>query len=190
MSDLLERLEEHEFPTVDVRICLKPKLIDARDAAMARVASAQREKKQAAADDRMAAPPVSPALAEAIAAVRDINDQIQAASITLRITGVNRLTYNRFVLACPPRKGKQEPFDATKFFMHVARQTARYVDAHDETHEISDAEWQSIDAKISDGEYDRIAQAVITVNRTVGAQDVSFFANGSETTPDSSETSD
>lgn len=190
MSDLLERLEEHEFPTEDVRICLKPKLIAARDDAMARVAAAKRDKQQPAEDDRMVAPAVSPALAAAIAAVKAANDAIQAASITLRITGVDRLTYNRYVLANPPRKGKAEPFDSSKFFMYVVMRTAVYVDAHEETHEILDAEWASIDKKLTDGEYDRLAQAVINVNRTVGATDVSFFVNGSETTPDSSETSD
>lgn len=190
MSDLLERLEEHEFPTEDVRICLKPQLLTERDEAMTRVASANRERKQTTEDDRMVAPPVSPALAAAIAAVKDINDKIQAASITLRITGVDRLKYNRFVLANPPRKGKGEPFDPSTFFIYVAKQTAAYVDAQGETHEVTDAEWASIDKKLNDGEHDRIAQAVINVNRTVGAQDVSFFVNGSETTPDSSETSD
>jgi len=157
---------------------------------MARVASANREKQQATDDDRMVTPAVSPALAEAVAAVEDVNDAIQAASIRLRITGVDRLKYNRFMLATPPRKGKAEAFDPTTFYLYVARKTAVYVDAHGETHEISDDEWDSIDKKLSDGEYDRLARAVLNVNRAVGAQDVSFFVNGSETTPDSSETSE
>jgi hypothetical protein len=73
--------------------------------------------------------------------------------------------------------------------MHVARKTGTYVDSTGETHEITPDEWESIDKKLSDGEHDRIAEAVIKVNRAVGAQDPSFFVNGSETTPDSSETS-
>ena len=191
MSDLLERYEEHEFPVEDVRICLKPSLIDARDDAMARVAAVNRASKSpAVADDRMAAPAASPALAEAIAAVKKINDDIQAASITLRIKGVNRLTWNRFVLANPPRRNRQESFDSTKFFIYAAKQTATYVDAAGAEHEILPEEWDVIESKLSDGEHDRIAEAVVKVNRSVGAQDVSFFANGSETTPDSSETSE
>lgn len=190
MSDLLERLEEHEFPTEDVMLCLKPKLLAARDAAMARVASANREKQQTTEDDRMVSPAVSVALAEAVAAVKAANDDIQAASITLRITGVDRLKYNRFILANPSRKGKAEAFNPATFYIYVARQTAVYVDAQGETHEISDDEWAVIDKKLSDGEYDRLARAILNVNRAVGAQDISFFVNGSETTPDSSETSE
>lgn len=188
MSDLLDRLEEHQFPTEDVRICLKPQLFEERDAAMARVAANKTASR--VEDNRMVAPAVSAALAAALDTVKDLNDQIQAASITLRITGVDRLTYHRFVLANPPRRGKSEAFDSSKFFMHVARKTGTYVDAAGDTHEITPDEWESIDKKLSDGEHDRIAQAVIKVNRSVGAQDPSFFVNGSETTPDSSETSD
>lgn len=194
MSDLLDRLDEHEFPTADVLLCLKPKLIEKRDAAMARVASANRtrttDKPDAVDDDRMATPAVSPALAEAIAAVEAVNDEIIAASITLRITGVDRLQWNRFMLANPPRRGKAEAFDPTTFYMYVAKKTATYVDANDEIHDVTADEWTTIDAKLADGEYDRLAQAILKVNRSVGAQDVSFFANGSEKTPDSSEISE
>lgn len=188
MSDLLDRLEEHQFPFEDVPICLKPQLFDERDAAMARVAANKSASR--VEDNRMVAPAVSAALTAALDDVKDLNDQIQAASITMRITGVDRLTYNRFVLANPPRRGKNETFDPTKFFMHVARKTGSYVDAAGETHEITSDEWAVIDQKISDGEYDRLAEAVIKVNRSVGAKDPRFFANVSETTPDSSETSD
>lgn len=191
MSDLLDRYEEHEFPTKDVPICLKPNLIHARDEAMGRVASATRNKRpDRVEDDRMVAPAASPALAKALADVEAINAQIQAASITLRIKGVDRLTYNRFVLACPPRRGRQETFDPSKFFIHAAKKTATYVDALGAEHPITPEEWDVIESKLSDGEHDRVAEAVIEVNRSVGAQDVSFFVNGSETTPDSSETSD
>lgn len=190
MSDLLSRLDQHEFPTKDVPLCLKPKLIAERDEAMSRVASARRAQTQPTGDDRMVAPATSPALAAAIADVKAVNDQIQAASVVIRLTGVDRLTYNRFVLACPPRKGKAEPFDPSKFFMHVARQTGAYVDREGNPHPITSEEWDAIDKKLGDGEHDRIAEAIIEVNRSVGAQDVSFFVNGSETTPDSSETSD
>lgn len=194
MSDLLDKLEEHEFPTEDVRICLKPKLLTEREAAMARVSRAQQKRtKSSVEDDRLgapAAPAVNPAVAEAIAAVTKLNEQIQAASITIRIVGVDRLKYNRYVLANPPRRGKNEPYDSSKFYMYVAKETGVYVDAAGDTHPITADEWSSIDTKLSDGEHDRVAQAVLNVNRTVGAQDVSFFVNGSETTPDSSETSD
>lgn len=198
MSDLLEKAEKHEFPWKDVPLCMKPKLVEERDAAMARVASAQRQKTKATVDDdRLATPAaiVSPALAEAIAEVTRLDEEIQASLITLRIVGVDRVKYNKFMLANPPRRGKPESFDSSKFFMYVARRTALYVDDSGETHEITPQEWDVLDPDggggiIGDGEHDRIAQAVIDVNRTAGAADVGFFGRVSETTPDSSETSD
>lgn len=198
MSDLLQKAEQHEFPHADVQLCMKPALIKERDQAMARVASAKTPQKSKVEDDRLATPAatgVSPALAAAIAEVKELNDQIQAASITLRIVGVDRVKYNRFMLANPPRKGRNEAYDSSKFFMYVARQTAVYVDSNDETHPITPQEWDVLDPQggggiIGDGEHDRIAQAVIDVNRVVGSVDPSFFVNGSETIPDSSETSD
>jgi hypothetical protein len=200
MSDLLEKAEQHEFPFKDVFLCMKPRLITERDAAMAHVAAAQRQKtKPTVDDDRLATPApatlTSPAVAEAIAEVTRLNDEIQKSLITLRIVGVDRQNYHRFQLANPPRRGKSEVFDGSTFFMYVARQTALYVDDNGDTHPISDEEWAVLDPKggggiIGDGEHDRIAEAVIEVNRTVGATDVRFFANVSETTPDSSETSD
>ncbi|WP_449407997.1 hypothetical protein [Microbacterium maritypicum] len=198
MSDLLDKASKHKFPHRDVPICTDPDLIVERDQAMARVATAKSvpSKPTDTGDDRMvtSAPTVSPQLAAAVAEVKRINDEIQAATIVLRITGVNRVKYNRFMLANPPRKGRNEAFDPQKFFPYVARQTAVYVDNTGATHEITPEEWERLDDPkgdgiLGDGEFDRIAEAIIEVNRTVGATNVSFFANGSETTPDSSETS-
>lgn len=203
MSDLLQKAEKHSFPYKDVPLCMTPELITARDEAIARVVRARAKTPQppTVVDDRMADPApapshaVSPALAAAIADVERINNEIQAATIKLRIVGVDRVKYNRFVLANPPRRGKNEAFNSSEFFMYVARKTAVYVDDNGATHPISPEEWDVLDPKdgggiIGDGEHDRIAQAVLDVNRTVGAKDVSFFANVSETTPDSSETSE
>ena len=196
MSDLLEKAEKHEFPHKDVSLCMKPQLIEARDAAMARVAANKRTSKPAVTDERMAdpAPMTSPALVDALAEVQRLEAEIQANLITLRIVGVDRVKYNRFMLANPPRRGKNETYDSSTFFMNVARATALYVDDRGETHAITPEEWDVLDPKggggiIGDGEHDRIAQAVIDVNRTAGTQDVRFLGRGSETTPDSSEIS-
>lgn len=179
MSNLLNRLAERRMPQKDVRICLDLTLLAERDNAMADVA---RIRRQQDADQRMV---VGPDLARARAAVADIEDRIKHASIVLRITGVDRTTYNRYVLECPPRKGRQESFDSSRFFMHVARETATYVDENGDEHPMNSAEWEAIDKQITDGEHDRIAEAVIEVNRTVGGTDIAFLSDGSATTRDS-----
>lgn len=185
MSDLLDRLEEREMPFKDVPICLKLNLLRERDEAIATVDRIYRQQK---ADQRMSGD--AAALAAAKEAAAAVDEKIRAASITIRVTGVDRTTYNRFLLANPPRKGRQEPFNSATFFMHVAKVTGVYVDSAGGVHEMTAEEWEKIDSTITDGEHDRIASAVIEVNREVGATDIGFFAGSSVTTPASSETSE
>lgn len=178
MSNLSDRLSTRKMPHKDVAICLDLDLLAERDEAMTRV------RPSAVQDDRMVAVSSS-----AKARVSELEEQIRAASITLRIKGVDRLTYNRWLVECPPRKGKQEPYDSNKFFMHAAKNSAVYIDESGAEAEIDAEDWATIDKMITDGEHDRIAKAVLHVNRSVGAVDVSFFVTASETTRGSSETS-
>jgi len=180
MSNLMSRLDERVMPSKTVRICLDLNLLAERDAAMAAVASAYNQTKD---DERMAGG--NPHLAAARAAVDEAEARIREKSIRIRITGVDRTTYNRFMLACPPRKGRQESFDSSKFFMYVARETGEYIDEHDQAHEILAEEWNKIDKTITDGEHDRIAQAVVEVNRGAGGSDIDFLDVASATTRDS-----
>jgi hypothetical protein len=185
MSDLDSLLDQRKMPTEDVRICLDLNLLAERDRAMADV---NREYAKTKNDDRMVSN--TAALNKARETVADVEARIREKSFLIRVTGVDRTRYNQFMLECPPRKGKAEPFDTSKFYMHVARKTGVYVDREGAEHEISAAQWERIDKTITDGEHDRIAKAVIEVNRSAGGQDVAFLGDDSETTPDSSETSD
>ena len=180
MSNLLSRLESRKMPHRDVAICLDLNLLNRLNEALRRVVDANTAQ---AKDQRSVA---SPELRAARAEVADAKAAIRDASITIRITGVDRNTYNQFLLDCPPRKGHQEMYDPNIFFMHVARQTGQYVDENGNVHEMTDEEWELVDSKITDGEHDRIASAVIEVNRTVGSNNIDFFETASETTRDSS----
>lgn len=180
MSNLLQRLEDRKMPTKDVAICLDLNLLAERDQAMAALAGANRNR---ANDDRMAGD--SPAVTAARAAVADLDARIREASVIIRITGVDRTTYNRWISQCPPRKGVQESFNSSTFFMHAARHSGQYVDEHGEAHEMTEAEWDAIDERITDGEHDRIAKAVIAVNREAGGSEIPFSVSGSATTRDS-----
>lgn len=179
MSNLSNLLDKRTMPHKDVQICLNLDLLDQRDEAMKAIKPAR----LAVNDDRLVTPPT-----KASERVAELEKQIREQSITLRITGVDRITYNQWLVQCPPRRGKQEPFDSTKFFMHAAKNSAVYLDG-DTEHEISAEEWAQIDKMLTDGEHDRIAQAVVHVNRSVGAVDVGFFGNDSEMTRDSFGTS-
>lgn len=185
MSDLLGRLSGHKMPHEDVAICLDLNLLKKRDEATANVAREYRKMKET---DRMVSSSKSLTVAKNNAA--DVDQQIRDASIVLRITGVNRETYNRLMNECPPRKGKQEAFNSSTFFLHVAKHSATYVDAAGDVHPISKDEWVEIDKIITDGEHDRLASAVIAVNREAGGQAIPLSVSVSEMTHDSSETSD
>lgn len=185
MSDLLSRLESRKMPSEDVLICLDFDLLNARDEAMKAVASAQSVARIArpADDERMVAAKEPDNVTAAKKRVAELEAQIRDASMTLRIRGVDRLTYNGWMLACPPRKGRdQGAFNPTTFYLHAAKNSAVYVDLDGAEHEISDDEWAVIDKQLTDGEYDRIAQAVVNVNRTSGQVDVAPFVSASEMT--------
>jgi hypothetical protein len=183
-SDLDSQLDEREMPTEDVRICLKLNLIEERDAAMADVARIQR---QTTSDQRMVGD--GQAIESAKARVAELEQQIAAKSITLRLTALDRHEYNRVALANPPRKGYQEAFNSSTFFFEVAKKSGRYVDHAGAEHAVTADQWKRIDKALTDGEYDRLAQAVIKVNRTVGGSSIDFLGDASATTPASSETS-
>ncbi|RCL91792.1 MAG: hypothetical protein DBW62_00620 [Microbacterium sp.] len=185
MSELDDQLDDWEYPTRDVPICLKPDLIRERDRAMSELDAAtrrERESTQMVVDKT----PVK----EARARVEALEKLIRQKSITIRLTGVDRHTYASYLLLAPPRQGKREIYDPTKFFMVVARKTGKHVGKDGALHDISDEQWERIDAKIDDGTHDRIAEAVLEVNRTVGGSNIDFLGSASATTPDSSETSD
>src|SRR5690606_3902667 len=170
------------MPHKDVPICLNMDLLEERDDAMRALDSAARASKSQD-DDRMVSRE-TPAVAEARAHVNALDQQIRDASIVLRVYGVDRHTYNQWLVDCPPAKGKQGQFNPSTFYLHAAKNSAKYVDENGTEHEITDEEWSQLD-KMTDGEHDRLAQAVLHVNRSVGQVDVSFFGNASEMTRDS-----
>ena len=196
-DELDDLLDERRLPTKDVPICLDLTLIAARDRAMSEVARSAK-----ALDDAKRPDPDAPmaggslasakrALDKANAAVADLEKQIREKSFVIQITGVDRTAYNRLLLECPPRPGHRETFDPTKFYMHAASKTAKFVSKLDGSlKDISAKQWERIDKTITDGEHERIAAAVIEVNRAVGGMDVGFFGSDSDTTTDSAETSD
>lgn len=185
MSDLDALLDGREMPHKDVPICLKLDLLEQRDEAMRELDAAARASKQ---DDRMVSRETTD-VAAARTRVNALDQQIRDASIILRVYGVDRHVYNQWLVECPAPKGKTGTFDPSTFYLHAAKNSAVYVDKSGAEHDITPGQWVKLD-KMTDGEHDRLAQAVLHVNRSVGQVDVSFFGNVSEMTRDSSETSE
>ena len=179
MSNLTARLAGRKPAVKDVPICLNLALLDERDTAMRELDAAARTEKNSG--ERMVAGGATKAAREKVA---ELDEQIRAESIIIRTKGVGRETYNRWLVECPPKKGQPGTFDPSTFYMHAAQQSAVYVDEQGVEHDISAEDWATIDRDITDGEHDRLAQAVIHVNREVGGFDPSFFVTGSDTTRD------
>ena len=79
--------------------------------------------------------------------------------------------YNALVLEHPAREGVDEVFDSSTFFEAAARATAVEVTATG-TVPIPDEDWDEFISGLTDGEYDRLAGAVVQVNRNLATVDI------------------
>lgn len=187
MSAFGKRLQQKKFSHRDVPICLNPDTLKVRDEAEHAVRQALLGQSRVK-DDRLGAG--EPAeVAAARKRLAEAEEAVRAESVILRFTAVPYAEYNQFMVDNPPREGKNESFNPKTFFMYVARKTGQYVDESGKVHDISAAEWDEFEKSLTDGEHDRIANAVIELNRTEGARRLDFLSSASAATTDSSGTS-
>lgn len=176
---LSEKLAKRTFPTKDVQLCLDAALSAERDALMAELSAARKK-----SDARLSS--TSKGLTKQVA---ELEDQMRAATITIRITGMPFAEYNKIMRAHPPRSGRQEVFDPETFYPDVAYKAGSLVEG-DQVTKLSEsprAEWDELMGVLTDGEFDALALAVNSVNRTLSG--VGFLGRSSEQTDDSDETS-
>jgi len=185
MTSLDDLLAVKKFPTQDVTFCMDAGLEAARDAAMKDLNRAVSAEKN---DPRLTA---APGRAER-ARVAEIEAEMKDKSVTIRFTGVSFGKYNEFLRRNPARKGKErvETYNPETFFMYVARETGKFVDSTGGEHDITKDQWDKIEAGLTDGQHDRLAQAIHNVNRVAGTKGVDFLSSNSPVTPDSGETSE
>lgn len=185
MSKLSSKLSKQKFAHRDITICLDGELSVKRDAAMAAYSAALQQGEN---DSRLT---LKPGKTEG-ELVDLIEDEMRDKSITLRFTAVSFGEWNKYIIQNPPRKGNvqdaQLGYNSQTFFMHAARKTGTAVDG-DSTEEITSDEWGQIEAALTDGDHDRIAGALIEINRREGQRGVDFLSQGSKPTRDSEETS-
>lgn len=184
MSKISKKKSERKFPFRDVTLCLNGELIDERDQAQKAlnlvISQAQPQKRlrssEVGVDERRR--------------IEEIEDAMRDASVTIRITGVPFGDYNKMMAANPPREGHEELFNPGTFFLYVAKRTGQSVEDDGTLEEITPEEWEFIEATLTDGEHDRLASAVVQVNRTAGARGVDFLSRSSGATSSSDEISE
>lgn len=177
---LNDKLASKKFPHRDVRICVDGELSAEWSEAMATLVAAERDAeraKEGQGDSRLS----GGAVGKARSVLAAVEERMQGALVTIRITAVPFGEYNKFLTQNPPRKGKNESFDPTTFYMFVARRTGQYVGDDGALEAISKEQWDAIEESMTDGDYDRIAQAVVAVNRSDSARGVDFLSSNSGT---------
>ena len=191
MSELSNKTAGAKAAFEDVTICLDGSLArqleDAQNAVRRAVAGAVSADK-GAKDSRLAK--AGESLKAAQKAVEDAEAAIRAAAIKIRIFAVSFGEYNKFVIQNPPRKGQDESMNPQTFFIFVARRTGKYVADDGTIQDMSKEEWDDIEGSLSDGDHDRLAQAIVIVNRQDSTRGVDFLSQGSVKTENFSENSE
>lgn len=101
------------------------------------------------------------------ARVKELEKQIADASVTIRITGMPWGEYNELQSAHPPVEGSGTAFNPETFFAAAAKATAEEVTGKS-TVPVPDEDWDEFVEGLTDGEFERLAGAVMQVNRNVG----------------------
>lgn len=112
-----------------------------------------------ASHDRMAAVP------ENDPAVKGLAKRVAEASVTLRIYAMPWTEYNALVVRHPAREGVDEQFNSMTFFPDAAKATAVEVTEKSEI-PVHEDDFDELLAGMSDGEFDRLAGAVVLANRS------------------------
>lgn len=109
------------------------------------------------------------------ARVKELEKAVRDASVTIRISSLPWSDYNALIAEHPPRDGVDETFNSSTFFEAAARATAVEVTATS-TVPIPDEDWDEFVNGLTDGEYDRLAGAVVQVNRNLATVDIAPLA--------------
>ena len=191
MSALSDKLAAKKFPSKDVTICLDAGLSAERESASEELVAAERGLRAAArtveegvGDTRLAANPVKAAekkVAAAETGVQHVEDRMRPVSVTIRFTAVPFGEWNKFIIQNPPRKGKDEVFNPSTFWLHAARRTGKYVTDSGEVEDISKEEWDELEASLTDAEHDRLAATLYSINKAE-TRGINFLSSSSEKT--------
>lgn len=107
--------------------------------------------------------------------VKELEKQVKDASVTIRISSLPWDQYNALMLEHPARDGHDEQFNASTFFAAAAKATAVEV-TEKSTVPIPEEDWDEFLDGLTDGEYDRLAGAVVQVNRNLATVNTVPFA--------------
>lgn len=199
MSKIKDRLKKTTYKSTRVEICLDGELRDERDRAVAEVrdagvaARAHDEKaKQDAADDRLAqTPEVEIRLQRALDRVRELDALIVSKLLVIEVRAMPGDEFARLkrkfpVPDRPSPADRSAGFNTEAVALTALPESGFYVEGEgdDETIEaLTESDVQELRKTITDGDFDRLRLAVLTLNGVDGFQGVGHLKAASSVTP-------
>ncbi len=188
MGALADKIATASYPTKDVELVLDAQLSNLRNTAMSALVTAQNARKNVAEGGNVKG--ADKAVRDAQKAVASVEEQMRDAVLRIRFTALPHKAYSERVRANPPRKGKQELFNPETLFLDIARRSGQLVENDGNLVPLDGADWESLEAILTDGEIGVIATAVHSINVGTGRSGVGFLSRASATTTDSAATSE
>jgi hypothetical protein len=181
-------LDESDFAFRDVPICLKRSARSRWDALQAELLEMTNliEGTRDASGKVQATAGRIAARAELATRVRDIEEEIRDNTVVFRIVGMPFPEYNAILIDHPPRDGNM--VDRAVGY-NVATFHPALVRVCIEDPKLTDEQWERLVARLSDGDFDRLATAANEVNRRLDDGRVPFSQTASVATSDSGPTS-
>lgn len=161
MIDIDKALDDADFATDDVPICLKGSLVKDWERAEQAVIEVQ--------DAYDAALKLNEPIAQlgadrqaAIDAFQVVEQRMKDASITFRLTGVDEATWKAVLIKHPPRADYQ----LDQFFgYNIATAPAHLVRACLLEPVVNDVQWERLTKRLTDAQFQRLVDKAISLNR-------------------------
>lgn len=160
-TDIDALLDDADFATIDISICLKRSLRDQFEEADQAALLAQ-----AVFDDAVerSLPTAGPAVDrdQAFAKVEEIETRMRAASVTFTVTGISAADFMQVALAHPPQEDRQEDlmrgYHAPTFFPAIVRRCLI-------APVLTNLQWERVLDTLTSGQFEQLAGAVMKLNR-------------------------
>lgn len=187
-QDLDAILDESDFAFRDVPICLKRSARSRWEVAQAELLEMTNtiEATRDASGKILATAGRLAARAELAGKVREIEEEIRGATVTFHLEGMPFHEYNAILLEHPPREANM--VDRALGY-NVATFHPALVRACIKSPKMSEDQWARLVARLSDGDFDRLATAANEVNRRLEDGRVPFSQTASAAMLDSDPTS-
>ena len=179
MADVASLIRGAKLPIRTVMVCLRPDLVEPYEALTDQIAAA---KQVAARSHSMTAPPD---LTELTNQLRDVEQEMQAATVPFALRALARPAFRALFAAHPPRKDDEgNPVTADWNGVNTTTFYDALIRACTVAPELDEDTWRILlEEKLTDRQYEDLAQAAFDISRD--KIDYPFLSGASRKTKDS-----